>query len=250
MKFRHIWELKLSLALIAVTVLIYLLKILIVGDAGDSNTLTYIFNALGFLPLNVLLVTLLINGLLTMRAKKAQQEKMRMIIGLFFSELGSDMLRLFAACDTEGKKLSVILDVQKSWKKNEYTQARSALAAYCPRVMPGAADLDKIRQLFSTKHEFLLRLVENPVFLEQSSVAELMQALFHLGEELGDRDDFTQLPPSDIAHLSGDVNRVYCTLAEVWLSHMEYLDANYPYLFSLSLRKSPFREVSDIVVRE
>ncbi|MDO5845981.1 MAG: hypothetical protein Q4Q04_03550 [Methanocorpusculum sp.] len=250
MTFRYMWELKLSVVLVAASVLIYVLKVFLVGDTGDSNTLTYIFNALGFLPLNVLFVTLLINGLLTMRAKKAQAERMRMIVGLFFSELGSSMLRLFASCDAEEGKLSGILDVQKSWKRAEYVHARSALAAYCPRVVPGAADLERMRSLFEAKHEFLLRLVENPVFLEQSRVAELMQALFHLGEELGDRGSFSDLPPSDTAHLAGDVNRVYCTLAEVWLSHMEYLSENYPYLFSLSLRKSPFRETADVIVRE
>ena len=69
------WELKLSLCLIAATILIYTVKFLVIGDDGTSNTATYIFNALGFLPINVLLVTLILNSLLSMRAKKEQQEK-------------------------------------------------------------------------------------------------------------------------------------------------------------------------------
>ena len=92
--------------------------------------------------------------------------------------------------------------------------------------------------------------MENPVFLEHGKITELMQALFHLGEELAGRGDFSNLPKSDIGHLTGDISRVYCTLASVWLSHIEYLSGSYPYLFSLSLRKSPFAEKADVVVRE
>ena len=244
------WEMKLSLFLIALSILIYTAKILIIGDDGTSNTVTYIFNALGFLPLNVLFVTLILNGLLSMRAKKEQQEKMKMIIGLFFSEFGSELLRLFVRCDKSNENLSAALAVSKSWTKQEYAAAQDVLENHCSRLSPEAADLAAIRSLLHEHHEFLLRLVENPVFLEQGKIAELMQALFHLNEELDGREDFAALPKSDIGHLTGDISRVYCTLASVWLSHMEYLGEHYPYLFSLSLRKSPFVKTADVIVRE
>ncbi len=77
------WELKLSLLLIASSVFVFTVKFLVIGDEGVSNTATYIFNALGFLPINVLLVTLILNSLLSMRAKKEQQEKMKMDCGSF-----------------------------------------------------------------------------------------------------------------------------------------------------------------------
>ncbi|HJJ90171.1 MAG TPA: hypothetical protein O0Y05_03950 [Methanocorpusculum sp.] len=43
---------------------------------------------------------------------------------------------------------------------------------------------------------------------------------------------------------------MYRQLTLVWLGQMEYLAANYPYLLSLSLRKSLFNIHCDIVVRE
>ncbi len=246
---KYIWEIRLSVLLILATAVIYALKILIIGDSGESNTITYIFNALGFLPLNVLLVTLILNGLLTMRAKKQQQEKMKMIIGLFFSECGTELLRLIVSCDDAAENIRKICAVQKDWTKKEYADATAALRAGCSRVMPQADELAQIRALLENKHEFLLRLVENPVLLEESSIAQMMQALFHLGEELSDRDNLSELPATDLAHLAGDVSRVYCPLSLVWMAHMEYLCAHYPYLLSLSLRKSPFLVTADVVVR-
>ena len=117
------WELKLSLLLIASSVFVFTVKFLVIGDEGVSNTATYIFNALGFLPINVLLVTLILNGLLSMRAKKEQQERMKMIVGLFFSEFGSKLLRIFVRCDTASDSLKSVKDVQKSWTKKAYSRA-------------------------------------------------------------------------------------------------------------------------------
>lgn len=244
------WEMKLSLFLIAACILIYTVKFLVIGDDGSSNTATYIFNALGFLPLNVLFVTLILNGLLSMRAKKEQQEKMKMIVGLFFSEFGSSLLRIFVRCDTSSANLKSLLAVTRDWKKADYAAAQDILQNHCSRLQPEIADFIEMQALLHTHHEFLLRLVENPVFLEHGKITELMQALFHLSEELDGRGDFTGLPKSDLGHLTGDISRVYCSLASVWLSHMEYLSENYPYLFSLSLRKSPFTEKPDVIVRE
>ena len=244
------WELKLSLFLIAACIVIYALKFLIIGDGGTSNTATYIFNALGFLPINVLLVTLILNKLLSIRAKKEQQEKMKMIVGLFFSEFGSALLRIFVRCDTSSTSLRSLLDVKKSWTKTEYAEAHRILENHCSLLQPAEDDFLEMRNLLDEHHEFLLRLVENPVFLEHGRITELMQALFHLSEELAGRNGFADLPKSDIGHLTGDISRVYCSLARVWLSHMEYLQENYPYLFSLSLRKSPFAEADNVIVRE
>ena len=247
---KYAWELRLSLILIALSAVIFAVKLLLLGDSGESNTFSYIFNALGFLPLNVLFVTLLLNTLLTRRAKKAQQEKLKMVVGLFFSELGTTLLRMFVKHDSDAFHLCSILSVDKSWTSKRYEEALDELSAYHGNISMSGENLQEVSVLLNAKHDFLLRLVENPVFLEGERTADLMQAVFHLSEELSDRSDFASLPKADIAHLNGDVRRVYLWLLKVWLSHMEYLSQKYPYLLSLSLRKSPFDERADVVVRE
>ena len=84
------WEVRLGIILVASSVVIYVVKDLLLGD--PQNTYQYIFNALGFLPINVLLVTLILNQLLSIRAKRERLEKMNMVIGAFFSEVGSGLL--------------------------------------------------------------------------------------------------------------------------------------------------------------
>ncbi|MDU9376659.1 hypothetical protein McpSp1_12830 [Methanocorpusculaceae archaeon Sp1] len=244
------WEQRLIIALICISVIVYIVKLLVFGDDGESNTLSYIFNSLGFLPINILIVTIIINRLLSMRAKQQQQEKMKMVIGLFFSEMGVRLLRLITASDSNAEEIRNILAVHKAWTPGDFSQAKQQLASCRFTASPSAADLIEIRGLLEKHHEFLLRLIENPVLLEHNSISKLLQDLFHLGEELASRGNIADLPKTDIAHLAGDVNRVYPQLTFVWLDHMEYLAANYPYLLSLSIRKSPFTPQCDVVVRE
>jgi len=62
------WETRLGIGLVATSVLIYLIKLQV--PANPEIPINYIFNSLGFLPINVLIVTLIINQLLAMRSKR------------------------------------------------------------------------------------------------------------------------------------------------------------------------------------
>jgi hypothetical protein len=84
--------------------------------------------------------------------------------------------------------------------------------------------------------------------LEHATFTELLRAIFHLSEELDRRSSFSMLPASDVAHIAGDMRRVYSLLAAEWLRYMEYLKDNYPYLFSLAMRTNPFDETASIIV--
>lgn len=85
-----------------------------------------------------------------------------------------------------------------------------------------------------------MSLLGNPNLLEHEAFTELLWAVFHLAEELGNRRDVSSLPQSDYDHLIGDIKRVYVLLGAEWLSYMRHLQENYPYLFSLAVRTNPF----------
>jgi hypothetical protein len=101
-------------------------------------------------------------------------------------------------------------------------------------------DLQGLRVFLGGHKDLLLRLLENPALLESESFAALLRAVFHLYSELVSRSDLAALPPMDMAHLGGDMKRVYTLLVYHWLDHMQYLKDKYPYLFSLAVRKNPF----------
>jgi hypothetical protein len=241
------WETQLGITLVAISVIIYTVKYLTLGD--PVNTYLYIFNALGFLPINILLVTLILNQLLSVRSKREKLDKLNMVIGTFFSEVGTGLITRLSLHDPHLDAIRQDLVVTDAWTADEFSSVQNRLSRYRYDIAIATVDLEELRRFLKDRKEFLLRLLENPVLLEHESFTELLQAVFHLTEELERRGDFTQLPKSDLQHLAGDVRRVYSLLVVQWLGYMEYLKRNYPYLFSLAMRSNPFDEAASPIVR-
>jgi len=241
------WEAKLAVVLIAMSLGIYAFKLIFLKNPSD--TANYIFNALGFLPINVLLVTIVLNKLLAIRSRRERMEKMNMVIGTFFSEVGNDLLSLLASGDAAMGRLKGSLVVGSNWSEAEFAEVRKTVAGYDYQIDTSAMDMPRLGEFLTSRRDFMLRLLENPVLLEHESFTNLLRAVFHLTEELRCRGDFACLPDSDYTHLAGDIRRVYEVLIIQWLDYMEYLKNNYPYLYSLEMRKNPFDADASPVVR-
>jgi hypothetical protein len=110
-------------------------------------------------------------------------------------------------------------------------------------------DLKGLQAFLISKREFLLGLLENPNLLEHDEFTELLWAVFHLAEELSHRPTVEGLPETDYNHLSGDIRRAHRCLVREWLSHMEHLKNDYPYLFSLAVRTNPFDPNASVEVQ-
>ncbi|WP_301664333.1 hypothetical protein [Methanoculleus frigidifontis] len=227
--------------------IIYLTKYLLLGDA--LNTYQYLFNAIGFLPINVLLVTVILNQLLSVRAKRERLEKLNMVIGTFFSEVGTGLLAYLSDHDPSLSRIRGDLIVRGDWTDEEFARVRTRLGDYDYDVAIDRIDLAALHTFLMERRNFLLRLLENPVMLEHESFTDLLRAVFHLTEELERRGDLTGLPRNDLEHLTGDIRRVYGMLVRQWLDYMHYLQKSYPYLFSLAMRSNPFDEEASPVVR-
>ncbi|MCZ7357441.1 MAG: hypothetical protein O8C66_08095 [Candidatus Methanoperedens sp.] len=241
------WEFKLGVALILFSIAIYAIKFLFLGD--PQNSYFYVFNALGFLPINVLLVTIILNQLLIMRSRKEKLEKLNMVIGTFFSEAGTKLLSLFSDADPNLEKIRNRLIVNNGWSDEEFSRVHVELKRYNYTVDIKKMDFTQLGEFLTNQRDFLLRLLENPSLLEHTAFTELLRAVFHLTEELDSRDELINLPESDYAHLAGDIQRAYTLLVSQWLDYMNYLRKNYPYLFSLAMRKNPFDHDASPIVR-
>jgi len=242
------WHLKVGLIFIFCSCTVYFIKLVSIGHIDD--TINYLFNAVGFLFLNVLMVTLVINELMHYREKKERLEKLNMVIEVFYSELGLGLLLIFRDADAGIETLRKILTITPAWTDNDYDTSINLVKKYDYHIDPSRIDLETLHSFLHEKRSFMLRLFENPALLEHGSFSPLLQAVFHLTEELHRRDDVSSLPASDIAHLTGDIKRVYEHLLLVWVGYMKHLQKNYPFLFSLALRTNPFDKDAHIIVLE
>lgn len=241
------WEFNLGIILIILSIIIYAIKLLVLGDPVD--TYSSILNSLGFLPLSVLFVTLILNRLLIMQSRKEKMEKLNMVIGTFFSEVGTKLLLNFSDFDPDLEKIRKSLIVNNDWSDEDFYRVGMALKQYAYVVDISKVDFIPLKEFLKQQRSFFVRLLENPVLLEHTEFTEILRSLFHLTEELDSRDFLKDLPETDYTHLALDIHRVYAKLASHWLDYMKYLKDNYPYLFSLAMRKNPFDETASPIVR-
>jgi len=241
------WEARLGIFLIMLSFIIYGIKYMIIGDA--ENIFNYLFNSLGYLPLNVLLVTLILNRLLANRSKQNKLEKMNIVVGVFFSEIGTWLLTYLSDNDPNLCRLSGDLVKIDQWSDEEFIRVQDKFKNHNYSIDIKRIDIKALSTYLSTKRSFSLRLLENPLLLENESFTNLLRAVFHLTEELEQRRDFQGLPDSDYLHLAGDIERAYFLLVMEWMAYMRYLNSNYPYLFSLAMRTNPFDENACVVVQ-
>jgi len=244
---RFKWQIIFGASLIALSAIIYISQIFIFERPQD--TFFYIFQDIAFVPIQVLLVTLIIAQLLSIREKRAMLKKMNMVIGAFFSEVGTGLLKSFLDFDVHYDETRENLIITNEWSEREFSAVKKSLKVYDYKIESRKGDLEDLKGFLTDKREFLLGLLENPNLLEHESFTDLLWAVFHLTEELACRADVKQLPVTDYAHLSGDIKRAYVLLISEWLAYMKHLKDVYPYLFSLAVRTNPFDPNASVEVK-
>ena len=187
--------------------------------------------------------------LLSKREKKLRLEKLNMVVGVFFSEVGADLLMRFLEADPKREALARKMDLAQTETDRQCMALRRKLAGHEYQIDISKIDQEGMRKFLIQKNDLVLRLLENPALLEHESFTEIIRAVFHLQDELFHRKRIQDLPESDYDHLAIDMKRVYRLLVLQWLEYIRHLREYYPYLFSLAVRMNPFDPNRSPVVR-
>jgi len=230
----------------AISALLYFYHYSIIRDV--HHIFIYMVGDLAFLPLEVFLVVIVIERILAHREKQAILQKLNMVVGAFFSEVGTELLhRLLPAFGGSGGFCRQ-LAIDPSWTRADFRKAVAFANAIEERPDCLNLDMEGLRTFLIQKRQFMVGLLENPNLLEYERFTDLLWATFHLAEELEARSSVKDLPETDFQHLAVDIQRVSRHLAAEWVSYAEHLKANYPFLFSLMVRLNPFAECPSAVV--
>lgn len=232
------WKVNMSLLLIAASALTYTIHYLIFHD--PRHIFIYMTGDFGFLFIDVLLVVLFIEGILSRRQKQTLMNKLNMVIGTFFSEVGLDLLKKFSIFVGNAENLEKKLKIRPQWGKKEFQEAIISAQNFYYEIKIDKNKLCELRDLLLDKRSFMLRLLENPNLLEHEHFTDLLWAIFHLTEELAFRENKLKvLPQEDYNHLVNDLRRAYSQITSVWIAYTQHLKENYPFLFSLAARINP-----------
>jgi hypothetical protein len=241
------WQVFLGLCLITLSVLVYFIHYLIFRDL--HHIFIYLIGDIAFVFLEVFLVTLVLHQLLRYRGKKVMLNKLNMVIGVFFSEVGGELLKIFINFDTKSSEIAQNLIITNESFEKDFLKICKSVENHTYNIDSKKGDLENIKNFLKEKRQFLLNLLENSNLLEHESFTNLLWAVFHLTEEFTLRKSLNELPETDYQHLEGDMKRAYHLLIIEWLNYMKHLKTDYPYLFSLAVRTNPFDENASIEVK-
>ncbi len=232
------WQVLLASILIVLSVAFYFIHYLIFRDL--HHIFLYLIGDIAFLFVDVLIVMLVLHRLLEYRDRRLILKKLNMVIGTFFSEVGTDLLLKASTFDIKLAEITQGLLITKDWSDKDFVTVSKTIRSHESIINSKRGNLNEVKDFLVGKRQFLLNLLENPNLLEHESFTNLLWAVFHLTDELAHRKDLAKLPETDYQHLSGDIKRAYQQLILQWLDYMKYLKKDYPYLFSLAIRTNPF----------
>jgi hypothetical protein len=237
-----------AVGLLACSAVLYALHYLLFHD--PHHIFIYLVGDLAIIPLEVLIVALVIERLLARHERRSLLHKMNMVIGTFFSEVGTWLLGELTRAVDDADEVYANLGLRGNWKAPDYRRALAFVHNHRFAMDLGHIDLAQLRDRLVGERDHLVRLLGNPNLLEHDQFTDLLWSVFHLMEELTARDSFEALPDADSRHLQGDVRRVYAALTLQWLLYCRHLQSDYPYIFSIVVRTHPLQDHPRATVTE
>lgn len=213
----------------------------IVFFQNQEDTFFYFFQDLAFIPIQVLVVTLLLNKLIKIIGNYQNRKKTNVIISAYFSELGTSMVHELSKFNENLDELCSIVEITEINKNLNDTKKK--IKDFDFRIHVTTDQLESLAQIIISKKSFMISMLENSSLMEHDSFTDMLWAVFHIADELQSRDNLAAMSQTDMDHLAVDILRAYKLIIIEWINYMRYLKAEYPYLYDLALRKNPFNRL-------
>jgi hypothetical protein len=245
------WQVTIAATLIVLATAVYVARwLLFSSDSLHNEMVRYLVDDVAFLFIQVLLVSMLLDGLMQRRTRDQMLKKLNMLIGAFFAECGTDLLGRIARLDARLADIRGDLIPTLKWDAKDYARAKQAFREHRPEMHLTVDDLVALRERLDVEKTYMIGLLGNQALLEHETFTDLLWAVTHVTEELHARGDFEHLPATDRAHLAGDLRRAYALLGVEWLDYLHHLRDQYPFLFSLAVRTNPLDPDASVTVTE
>lgn len=225
----------LGILLIGLSIALHLLHFAVFKDL--HHILIFLLTDIAFIPLEVFFVSLVLDKFIEKREHRQLMKKVNMLIGLFYQEMGNQLLSVLALSDENMSIQDAIVDFE--WDSEKYCQLRNNTKNYNYKIDIFAMNLEGINALIANQQQLITNLITNSALQEHELFTEVLMSIFHLSEELRQRP-LNDLEEQDYNHLKVDIERVYRNLSFVWVDYMEFLQKEYPYLFLSAITNNPF----------
>ena len=191
--------------LVALSLFLHYIHYLIFKDA--HHTMIFLVADIAFIPMDVFFTTLILDRFLEKREKDHLLGKLNMLIGVFYTEVGTKLLLNIVEHDYN-------VDINK-------------------------VSLENIKNNLDENKELLISLIANENLIEHETFTEMLMSIMHLREELNTRLSM-DMQEYELEHIEKDIMLAYKYLTIEWAEYMKYLSEEYPVLYCKALINNPF----------
>jgi hypothetical protein len=142
------WRVYFGLLLIALSALLYLVHFSLFHDLAYIEI--YGLGDVAFLPIEVLLVVLVVDWVISRQEKRSQLAKLNMVIGVYFSEVGTPLLKAFSDFDPLVGKIRDELLVKGTWTSRNFAPKTSRIQALFREGRPQSVAIPRKPAQFSS----------------------------------------------------------------------------------------------------
>ena len=166
------WNRMIMLILILLSVIFAVIQLLAFHDTKESVFL--FLQDMIFLPINIILVTFILDKILQFREKQEKLDHMNIVISAFFSEIGNDLLRLLNENIAELDQIRNLLAMSPEWNDETFRRAADTVKDASYTVIPTSEYLSHLKSRMPVDRALIIRLFENPNLLEHDSFTDTL----------------------------------------------------------------------------
>ncbi|MBC3900967.1 hypothetical protein GH811_15225 [Acetobacterium malicum] len=235
-----------GIGFITLSAILYYAHFLIFKDS--HHIFLYLLGDIAFLPIEVLLVSVIFHKAIEDKDKKERLKKINMVLSVYFSEAGVELMQFFSREDDNLSDFQEFLLIKPQWDTRDYKNALKNLKAINHRLNFSGPCLISLRDFLTSHRDLFLKLLENPFLVEHETFTDLIMSLSHAEQELSSRKNLLELNENDYCHLMTDIERAYKLLLVEWLLYMNHLRKSYSFLYSFSIRTNPFDPNAEVEI--
>ena len=124
----------------------------------ESNTIFYLFQDLAFVPIQVLLVTLLLNRFLNLMEARKKTKKINVIISTFFVGVGIEILAMMSVFNRNNDQLYHLLQMSEEGK---IKSLRKKLNDFNYEILVDQERMMRLSALLNQYRDFMLNMLGN-----------------------------------------------------------------------------------------
>ena len=112
--------------------------------------LFYFLQDIAFIPIQILIVTIIIEQVLASRDQQALLKKMNMVIGDFFSECGTELIRILTSFDPENKKTKDFALINNDTNDKDFVRIQKSKKLLDPKIDSSISDLNLLKTFLAS----------------------------------------------------------------------------------------------------